>query len=280
MKEELLEKIIMETIDVQSLPPVAMKVLHLMSDDYSSINELEKLIANDQAFSTRILRVANSPYYGRGRSVDNVSTAIILIGFNTMKNLVVAASLKDMHRTFGLFEQKLWEHSLGVSIAASLLAMETNMVPKDEALVAGLMHDVGKTVLNNSVPETYSVIIEKVYEDGSTFIDVENEMLGFNHCNVGGLIARKWKMPKNLEAVIEYHHAEAFPDFEDNNNEALCEIVRAADALCLRLGIGLTKPVNVPIVGLEDMGITEDRIAELKEKVIKTFNEQKSEMLA
>ncbi|HCZ10839.1 MAG TPA: HD family phosphohydrolase, partial [Nitrospiraceae bacterium] len=236
MREELLEKIIMETVDIPSLPQVAMKVLHLMNDDYSSINELEKIIANDQAFSTRILRIANSPYYGRGRSIDTISTAIILVGFNTMKNLVVAASLKDIHRKFGLFEQKLWEHSLGVSIAAPILAAETKMVVPEEAMVAGLIHDVGKTVLNNSVPDKYSLVIEKVYEEGAAFMEVENEMLGFNHCNVGGLIARKWKIPKNLETVIEYHHAETFPDFEDNNYEALCQIVQIADAMCLGLG--------------------------------------------
>ncbi len=279
MKEELLEKIIMETVDIPSLPPVAMKVLQLMNDDYSSINELEKIISYDQAFSTRILRIANSPYYGRGRSIDAISTAIILIGFNTMKNLVVAASLKDIHRKFGLFEQKLWEHSLGVSIAASFLAMETKMVTQEEALVAGLIHDVGKTVLNNSVPDKYSLVIEKVYEGGAAFIDVENEMLGFNHCNVGGLIARKWKIPKNLELVIEYHHAETFPSFEDSIYEALCEIVRIADAVCLNLAIGLTRPVNISTIELERIGLSEERFDGLQERIKKAYIEQKSKLL-
>ncbi|HAK87943.1 MAG: hypothetical protein A2077_07460 [Nitrospirae bacterium GWC2_46_6] len=279
MREELLEKIIMETVDIPSLPQVAMKVLHLMNDDYSSINELEKIIANDQAFSTRILRIANSPYYGRGRSIDTISTAIILVGFNTMKNLVVAASLKDIHRKFGLFEQKLWEHSLGVSIAAPILAAETKMVVPEEAMVAGLIHDVGKTVLNNSVPDKYSLVIEKVYEEGAAFMEVENEMLGFNHCNVGGLIARKWKIPKNLETVIEYHHAETFPDFEDNNYEALCQIVQIADAMCLGLGIGMERNITPADIGIDRIGLSEKKFDELKEKVQKIYTEQRSKLL-
>lgn len=279
MREEILEKIVSETVDIPSLPPVAMKVLQLMNDDYSSINELEKIILQDQSFSTRILRIANSPYYGRGRSIDTISTAIILIGFNTMKNLVVAASLKDLHRKFGLFEQRLWEHSLGVSIAASLLAEETQMLRSEEALVAGLIHDVGKTVLNNSMPESYSVVIEKVYEEGFPFIRVEDEMLGFNHCNVGGLIARKWKLPRSLEVVIEYHHSETFPDFEDRNFETLCEIVRIADAVCLNLGIGLRRPLNVSNIELERLGISEERFGEMQETIKKTYAEQKSKLL-
>lgn len=279
MKEEILEKIISETVDIPSLPPVAMKVLQLMNDDYSSINELEKIILKDQSFSTRILRIANSPYYGRGRSIDTISTAIILIGFNTMKNLVVAASLKDLHRKFGLFEQRLWEHSLGVSIAASLLAAETQMLMSEEALVAGLIHDVGKTVLNNSMPESYSVVIEKVYEEGLPFIEVEDEMLGFNHCNVGGLIARKWKLPRNLEVVIECHHSETFPDFENRNFEILCEIVRIADAVCLNLGIGLRRPLNISDIELERLGISEGRFGEIQETIKKTYAEQKSKLL-
>ncbi|MBI3592322.1 MAG: HDOD domain-containing protein, partial [Nitrospirae bacterium] len=131
------------------------------------------------------MRIANSPYYGRGRSIDTVSTAIILIGFNSMKSLVAAASMKDLHRKFGLFEQRHWEHSLGVSIASSLLAGETQLTQPEEALIAGLIHDMGKIVLNNSMPEPYSVIIERVYEEGLPSIEVEDEMLGFNHCNVG-----------------------------------------------------------------------------------------------
>ncbi|BCB96434.1 metal-dependent phosphohydrolase [Dissulfurispira thermophila] len=279
MKEDALEKIILETVDIPSLPTVAMKVLQLMQSDYSSINELEKIISHDQAFSTRLLRIANSPYYGRGRSIDTVSTAIVLIGFNTMKNLVVAASLKDIHRKFGLFEQKLWEHSLGVSIAASIIAMETKLVQSEEALVAGLIHDVGKTVLNNSLPERYAVIVERVYEEGLPFIEVENDMLGFNHCNVGGLIARKWKLPKNLEVVMEYHHAETFPSFEDSNFETFCEIIKIADAVCLNMGIGLRRPVNISNIELDRIGISEEKFSELQEKIKKAYTEQKAKLL-
>lgn len=278
MKEELLEKIILDTVDIPSLPTVAGKVLELMSDDSSSLNELEDIISMDQSFSTRLLKIANSTYYGRGKKVDSIPTAIILIGFNTIKSLVVAASLKDVHRKFGLFEQRLWEHSLGVSIAASILAKETRMVTPEEAMVVGLIHDIGKTILNNSLADTYSLIIERVYEEGISFLEAENDMLGFNHCNVGGLIARKWKLPKNLEVVIEYHHAEEYPTFENNDYEVLCEVVKVADAMCLHANIGLRVPVDIASVDLERLGLSDKSFADLSEKLQKAYEEQKTQM--
>lgn len=279
MKEEVLEKIILETVDIPSLPPIAMKVLQLINDDYSSIKELEKIIGRDQAFSARLLRIANSPYYGRDRSIDTISTGILLIGFNTMKSLVVAASLKDLHRRFGLFEQRLWEHSLGVSIAASLLALETKLMMPEEAMIGGLIHDVGKTILNNSMPESYSVIVERVYEANQPFLEVENEMLGFNHCHVGGLIARKWKLPKNLESVAEFHHAEDFSVMEDRSYENLCKVVNVADAMCVVMGIGLRTPLAGYKVPFELLGLTEARYAEVENLFKKTYDEQKAQLL-
>jgi putative nucleotidyltransferase with HDIG domain len=276
MKSDL-EKIILETIDIPSLPTVAMKALELINDDGTSIDELEKIISKDQSFSSRLLRIANSPYYGMNRHIDTISSGVMLIGFNTMRSLVVAASLKDMHRKYGVFEQKLWEHSLGVSVASSLIAQFTRMVQPEEALVAGLIHDVGKTILNNSLSDKYRVIAQKAHDTGSMFSDVETEMLGFDHCEVGGLIARKWKLPKNLETVIEYHHADVLPTFEDKAFEAICEIVRVADAICLSLSIGMKGPDNIR-VEYETLGFTEANYASIIEMFRKTYNEQKAEL--
>lgn len=272
-----LEKIILDTIDIPSLPTVAMKALELINDDGSSIDELERIISQDQSFSARLLRIANSPYYGMNRRIDTISSGVMLIGFNTMKSLVVAASLKDMHRKFGLFEQKLWEHSLGVSVASSLLAKVTKMVQPEEALVAGLIHDVGKTILNNSIPDKYTLVSQKVYEEGLFFKDVENDLLGYTHCDVGGLIARKWKLPKNLEIVIEYHHSESLPVFEDSAYEASCQIVSVADAICLSQSIGLKGPENVK-VPYKVIGLSESGYNKFMELFKANYAEQKAKL--
>lgn len=279
MKQTSLEKIILETIDIPSLPPIAMKVLQLISSDTSSIKELEEILSKDQSFSARLLRIANSPYYGKNRSVDSISSAIILIGFNTMKSLVVAASLKDMHRNFGIFEQKLWEHSLAVSLAASALAAETKMMKPDEALVAGLVHDMGKIVLNTSLADSYALVIERAYAEGLPFIDIENDVLGFNHCNVGGLIARKWKLPKNLETVIEFHHTEDLSILDDTSYEVSCQITRIADAICLHLGIGFKRDIDIANIGLDSIDYDIKKMDKLIEKIKTTYEEQRTTLL-
>ncbi len=274
-----LEKIILDTIDIPSLPTVAVKALELINSDSSSIDELERIISRDQSFSARLLRIANSPYYGMNRRIDTISSGVMLIGFNTMKSLVVAASLKDMHRKFGLFEQKLWEHSLGVSVASSLLAKVSRLAQPEEALVAGLIHDVGKTVLNNSIPDKYALITQKVHEEGRYYKDVELELLGYTHCDVGGLIARKWKLPKNLEAVIQYHHAETLPVFEDSAYEALCQLVNVADALCLCQAIGIKGPDDIK-VPYSILGISESGFNKVLDLFKTNYADQKAALMA
>lgn len=279
MSKESLEKIVLETVDIPSIPPIAGKVLQLMNNDNTSVNELEKLISSDQSFSTRILKIANSPYYGRGKKVESIDTAIILIGFNTMKSLVVSASLKDLSRNFGLFEQKLWEHSLGVSLTCGILADISRMASPDEAKMVGLMHDMGKTVINNSLVEQYALVIEKVYSEGMPFIKAEDEIIGFNHCIVGGLLARKWKLPPTIEAVIEYHHADTYPTFDDSGYEVLCQLTKVADAICLHLSIGIKRPISLEEIDLESLGIAKNKIDSIFERVSKEFASFKASMM-
>ncbi len=279
MREDTLEKIILQTVDVPSIPPVASKILQLVSSDYASINELESIIAQDQSFSTRILKIANSPYYGRGKSIDTISTAIIIIGFNSVKSLAMSASLKDLHRKSGLFEQQHWEHSLGVSIAASLLAAETKMMMPEEVVIGGLIHDVGKVIINNSLPDQYSLVIDKVNAEKIPSIVAEDAILGFNHCNVGGLIARKWKLPRNLEAIVEYHHAEHYPPFEDSGYGTMCQIVQAADSMCLYMGIGMQGAVDFSKIGFEQLGLTTSRFNAVQEYLKRDFDAQKEHLL-
>lgn len=279
MQEEIIEKIILKTVDIPTLPPIAMKVMNLIQDDYASLKTLEEIISRDQGFATRLLRIANSPYYGRDRKVEDIQSAILLIGFETLKSLVVATSMRDLHRKFGIFEQRLWEHSLGVGLCASLLAMVTGQAKPEEALVCGLIHDVGKTVMNNAIPEVYEQIYEQMYEQGRPVHEIEDEKLGFNHTVIGSLIAKKWKLPEKLEIVITYHHTYPYPEYEDPAYEDICNIVRVADQICLNLTIGLKKPLTTKI-DYENMDITKDGLDELIELFKIKFDKQKEYLLS
>lgn len=272
-----IEEVILKTIDIPSLPVIAVKVLKLTKDDRSSMNELERIINRDEAFSARILKIANSPYFGRSRDIDSISTAMMVIGFNNMQSLVLASALKDIYKKTSLFERGLWEHSLCVSIAASVLAHETRLAPSEEAHIAGLTHDLGCSVIYNSMTKEYSALMEKAYHDGIPLIQAENEVLGFNHCNAGQLIAKKWRLPVNMELVMAYHHKETIvnmPDSESEVNKNLCKIVSVADSLCFDMGIGMKNPERSSKTGLEEIGIHEDRLSEIKKEIEQHYLEQ------
>jgi HD-like signal output (HDOD) protein len=149
----------------------------------------------------------------------------------------------------------------------------------EEAMIGGLIHDVGKTILNNSMPESYAVIVDRVYDSGQPFIEVENEMLGFNHCHVGGLISRKWKLPLNLESVAEFHHATDFSQVHDQTYVNLCKVVNVADALCVALGVGVHAPKQGYAVNFSSIGLSPKRFAELEETFKMTYEEQKAHLL-
>ena len=226
--------------DIPSLPVVASRILQIIADDSSSLEELKKVISLDQSFSSRLLRIANSPYYMRGRSVGDVTDAIIRIGFNTIKALIFAASLKDLFRMPGNTDRLLWEHNMAVSVGSTVIANETGLIASGEPLIHGLLHDVGKVVINLTMREKYAEVIRVVKERNISFMEAEPGVLGFDHCDVGEYVAQQWNLPANLSFVIANHHREDLLEIAtDTELKKIVLIVKAADALCSELGIGL-----------------------------------------
>ncbi len=279
MEENIIENIILKTVDIPTLPPIAMKVMSLIQEDFASLSILEDTISRDQGFVTRLLRIANSPFYGQDRKIEDIKQAIMLIGFETLKSLILATALRDLHRKFGAFEQKLWEHSLGVGLCSSLLAMITQLAKPTEALVCGLIHDVGKTIINNSMPEFYPLLYEKIYEGNKTIKDLEEETLSFDHTIIGSLISKKWKLPEKLEMVITYHHTYPFPEYEDFAYADITNLVRVADQICNSLGIGLKHPLNIT-VDYQSLDLSEEALNELVGLFKLQFEKQKDSLLS
>lgn len=276
-KKEIIKRTL-DNIDIPSINPVAAKVLQLAESDSPSLFDFEKIISKDQAFSLRILKLANSPYYGRGK-ISQISTAINLIGLDAMKLLVLAVSVEDIYRKHDPFENNLWEHSLGVSIASSLIAAETKRVQPEDALVAGLIHDIGKIVINRNAPETYAEIINMTRDAGYSFVEAENIMLGYDHCSVGGFLARAWSLPENLQMAIEYHHARDLSKLENSDYKDICQTVKIADALCLKSGIGMKRDVNIRDMGIEQAGLTEEMVHRISGDLAANYELQRHQML-
>lgn len=232
--------------DIPSLPVVASRILQIIADDTSSLEELKKVISLDQSFSSRLLRIANSPYYRRGRSINDITGAAMLIGFNTIKALVFAASLKDLCRISDATDRLLWEHGMAVSIGATVIANETALVTSGEPLIYGLLHDIGKVIISRSMRDKYAEVVKTVKEQKSSFIEAERKVLGFDHCAVGEYVANLWNLPANLSFVIANHHREDLLEtVQDVELKKIILIVKAADILCSELQTDLIHNTNL-----------------------------------
>ncbi|MFN3396515.1 MAG: HDOD domain-containing protein [Thermodesulfovibrionales bacterium] len=273
-------ELILQSYDIPAVPMVAVKILRLIDDPKTMIDDLQRTIMADQGLATRVLKMANSAFYGVRHNVDTISEAIAIMGFNAIRNLTLAVATREVYKRFGLIEQKLWEHSLGVSIASGIIASIIPSVKNEEAVVAGLLHDVGKVIMNNAEPERFMVLTQRVYEERVTYYEIEEGIFGFTHAEAGYMLAEKWGFPEVLCDVIRHHH-ECYRGSQDDDpyTRMLCCTVAMADAICVRLGVGYRGPMADLNLHIEEIGkildINEDRREEIIRKFKLTYIEEK-----
>ncbi len=196
--------------DLPTLPNVVLKVNNLLKDHDSSIQELGKTIETDQAMVTKILRLVNSTFYGFRSKIRNISHAIIILGFNNVRNALVSVSIiKSFAEKKGFegFEIKdFWRHSIAVAVISKYLSEESKLDSPDDCFVAGLLHDIGKVVLSQYFTELFGLVWKSIQEDGLSFYEAEKKLLPANHVQIGAHLAKKWRFPASLIESITYHH--------------------------------------------------------------------------
>jgi putative nucleotidyltransferase with HDIG domain len=275
------EKNILLNCELPPMPLVAIKIIRLINDD-AEIDALHDAIMADQSIASNILRIANSSYYGLRRNVDTITDAILILGFDSIKSLALAVCTKMVHKQFGIIEQKMWEHSIGVSIASGVIARGIGFSDPEEAMVAGLLHDIGKAVMNNCQPDRFLLLMERVYNEMVRFSDIENEIFGYGHPEVGGLLAEKWGFTERLISVIKKHHFQDYEEISDlaDDDRTLHAIVALSDTICVRLGIGYRGPMPfiAPIKELwkDILRISDEQIVELTEVFKQSYVEEKA----
>lgn len=274
MEKKDIQKLTLDNIDIPSLAPVAVMVLNLAEKETTSIDELNDIISKDMSFSSRVLKIANSPFYGR-HEVTDIPSAINMIGFKAMVSLVVGAASRDIYRKNNIFETKLWEHSLAVSLAASLIAERTKAAKADDSLVAGLMHDTGKAVMNHNLEASYAQVIEMAESTEFRYTEAEAEIFGYDHTDAGGVVARAWNLPNALQAVMEHHHSDPYSGGLTVQQTSLCDIVRIADSICLNHGFGIHKAVPQEKDAMHRIGFSDEMAEKIIEEMPEKFIQQR-----
>ena len=190
--------------NVPTLPDVFGKIIPLMESPSAGAQDISNIISSDQALSAKILRVVNSAFYGFPGRISNISHALIILGFDVVKGLILSTAVFDMMKTGGL--HGLWKHSLGCAAAARVIARKTNSPNPDEISTSALLHDIGKVVIRIELPDESALIDQLVAEKEISTYDAEQEILGFNHADVGGWLCHEWHLPARLAEPITHHH--------------------------------------------------------------------------
>lgn len=270
-----LEDIISKSLELPVLPATTQKVLAMMADPDVSIEKIKRLIGADPGLTTKILKIANSAFYGSYRNIENLTQAILRLGLNAVRNIVVATSMKNVYKRFGLAEKLIWEQMIGAALAANVIAKQARRTDPEDAFIGGLLHDVGKVVLNNELPEKFASVMQKVYNDAVPFEEAEKEVFEFSQREVGAFIVKKWGFPEKLENLIRSFDDHGALDV-DKQTSNLAFTIALADRMCQKFGMGWRNPGgndvkygNLP----ELLDIPEGQIAELEEAVKLSFSQ-------
>ncbi len=275
-----LEIMIMTASDLPTIPVVATKVMQLIESESATAEELARVVASDPAVAARVLKISNSSFYGCQRQIQTLSHAIVVLGFGTLKSLVVAASVKQVYQPYGLTEKMLWEHSFGAGLAARIIARETRLVSEEEAFLGGLFHDIGKIIMNTVDKTQYQSVMQRCFNDGLTFEEAERQVYSYTHSEVGGLVIKKWNFPDMLMRAVLKHHVLEFAEDEDSYQVNLTCVVGLANLLCHKVGIGIRETDDeldlMQTVPAKKLGLKEHHMDALLELFVEAYEKDKS----
>jgi len=217
--------------DLPTLPGVLQEVAILVEDPNTSTDQISKAISKDQVLSAKVLKMVNSPIYGFPGRIGSIQHALVLLGFNVIKGIIISTSVFDvMNENM----KGLWEHSLGCALASSAIARAIGCKDPEEYAVAGLLHDIGKVVAAVQLPESRAEIDALVRDKDISYRKAETEVLGFAHDRINLWLSTYWNLPPNLKEGLSYHHrpmsASLYP--------RVAQVVHVGDFLARLYGVG------------------------------------------
>jgi putative nucleotidyltransferase with HDIG domain len=237
-----IEQVVKAVQQVPSLSLVVMEILASFDKRNVDSADLAQKINQDQGLTARVLRVANSPFYGMSSRIGSVSEALVVLGFHNVRSLVAAAGIinqfSDMEND-GLDRVGFWQHSIATAVCSQVLAKNCGQ-NQGLAFTAGLLHDIGKLVLDAYFQEHFQQALAQCTATDSSLIEAEQAVLGLDHTTVGFELAQRWKFPPAIQQAIRDHHQ------PDRESAILTELVHVANVFAHALDIGNAGYALVP----------------------------------
>lgn len=251
--------------DIPTIPTILGDILRITSLPCSAAKDLSRIIYQDQSIASKILRMANSSYYGLSQQVQTIERAIVILGFDEIRSIAMAMSVFDSVylKKGGVYYNRLrsWNHSLfcglGAKMLGDLLGFDKGALP--ELFLAGLLHDIGKVLIDRYFSKDFAGILDLV-EKKSLFIHrAEHEVLGFDHAQLGGCLLKKWNFSTLMVNMVRYHHQ----PHRSLDHQDWISLIYLADYMCHQLGYSAfvcePKPQMNEILELDLAGLTKKK---------------------
>ena len=207
--DEILKKL--DSIkDIPTLPTIVFELNELLQDPNTPITDISDIIEKDQAISLRVLKLVNSAFYGIHKEVNDIGNAIVLLGFNTVRNAIVSLSVINSFSGIKSLEgfdiSDFWKHSLAVAVVSKSLAEKTKIASPDSCFVGGLLHDIGKVILAQYFQDLFEKVWNAAKRENISFYEAEKKEITIDHSIIGAHLATNWELPESFIDVIRWHH--------------------------------------------------------------------------
>jgi len=266
----------LETIStIPTLSVIIDKIARLLENPRTSAEEIGKAITTDQSLASKVLKLVNSAFYGFPGKISTITHAVVILGFSTVKNIVLTASIFEAFTKQGAAKsdfdmEKFWLHSIGCGAASQAIAKCIGFKEKEECFIAGLIHDIGKIILCYYFPEEFKAVLNNAHEKKILFLESEKQTLGITHEEIGSIITLRWNLPDNLQEVVHFHH-NPLPTQE---NYSITGIVHTADILVRAMGIGNAGDNRMPLISQsvwKNLGFEQFALEQLLESIDDEF---------
>lgn len=267
-----LKKKISQITELLTLPDVVLEVNRLIESPDTTANDIAKVISNDLALSTKMLKLVNSPFYGFPRQITSINYAVVILGFNAVRNLALTAfvmDIKSINRD-GFNSHDYWTFSISCAHVAEFLAEYCGLKDKDNTFIAGLVHDIGVIIMNQYFNEDFTKAFVHAKEKAVLFLEAENELLEYNHIEIGAALLESWNLPEQIVDICKNYLE------PEKSKDPLQYIVYLADIICRSLCLGTSGDSSIPELRqdiLDHLQIDQEKLPELMRKIVeKTAN--------
>jgi HD-like signal output (HDOD) protein len=246
--QERVKKLVDRIQGLPTLPVMLNNINQMILNPRTSPKEVAHVISNDPSLTSKVLRVVNSSFYGFPNRITTITHAIVILGFNTIKSIVLSSTIFDVFRRPlrpGDFDRtEFWKHSIGCGAAAKAIGRRLNYPMLEELFIAGLLHDVGKIVMDQFMPDKFLEVLNVVRTKDCLIAQAETEVLGATHADVGAWLFEKWNLSKGLIETTRCHHNPALA----GENQKLAEIIHLADILIRAARFGNGGDNKIPAI--------------------------------